>query len=280
MTGVVWSSHLFHESQTLQARGERKVSVRGLCTKNSVGIQTGAMLSLRGRKGITMKRAALFTVAGLVIVVCGPAAQADVISYCDTASFTSDTELDIVLSLPSFNTSGGLTLNSVTVDIFHNGSANIRGDNDDDFNECDVNARMIRTWTATGPDVFQLGNETVTSAVINLGVDNGDDGVFDDTPPDGTDFGGPLSYDLLSGSHDPAKGLYETVGPGTVDFVIDVLTMVNDQQFIGPSPDQWQLEVQNPILDVEVCVTYDYIPEPATLSLLVFGGLALLRKRR
>ena len=114
-----------------------------------------------------------------------------------------------------------------------------------------------------------------------MAVDDGDLTLVDPTPADGTDFGGSLSYsNLLAGSVSPAISNY--IGTGMIDFTVDVLTMVNDLQFQGAAPDTWQLEVENPSLDVWVDVTYDYhaVPEPISLSLLALGGLVVIRRRR
>jgi len=89
-----------------------------------------------------------------------------------------------------------------------------------------------------------------------------------------------VHYDLPSGTHHPDINLYETNGPGKVEFVADVLLMINDLQFVE-APDRWQLEVEAPYLDVEVKLKYTYIPEPASLTLVLMGvGAVLLRRRR
>lgn len=215
-------------------------------------------------------------VAGLVT-----SASALTVSDIGTVSFTSDLNPNDDIVLDSFDTSLGI-LTGVTVNMWHTGSVATRGDNDDPFNTADVQARMIRTWSATGPGVFGVGTHTVNSATQTLGLDDGDGSVFDSAAPDGYDFG-TLSYSNLSaGSFVPGStAAYQTAGPGSVTFTVDPLNMVNDLNFVNAPPDVWQLEVQDPILDVTVQVVYDYvIPEPATLSLLALGAFALVRRRR
>lgn len=228
-------------------------------------------------------------VAAAVILAGASAAYAESVTYCDSVSFISDTEADQTITLPSFDTQGGaLTLTGVTVEVLHSGSADITADNDDPAKSASVKARIIRGALIDGPGVFAQASKTVTSAVVALDPDNGDGaGAFDGTGPDGHFFG-TLNYvdEAAFGSpFSPSTALYATAGPGTVDFIVgnagqqDQLLMVNDLQFEGTPPDQWQLEVVNPTFDIQVCVTYEYVPEPSALSLLGLGGLALLRRR-
>lgn len=228
-------------------------------------------------------------VAGLALVAFSGSASAETISYSDSARFTSDTNPDQIITLPSFDETGiggPYLLNSVTVELFHSGAVDVRGDNDDPANAAAVQALMSRSFLATGPDLFTSGSHTLASEVVSLAADDGDGGdnnVFDATPFDGTDFGGSLAYeDLLASLSNPSTAFYATSGAGTVDFTIDATLMDNNQQFIGAPPDAWQLEVLNPTLEVEVHVTYDYspVPEPTTLSFLALSGLVLTRSRR
>jgi hypothetical protein len=216
---------------------------------------------------------------GLVLMFSA-VANADIVTYCDEITFTSDLEDPGTISLPTFDTTGGDFLTSVTVDVSFWGSAEPKADNDDEFQGTTVRARVIRNFSANGPGVASFGANTVNSPFIDLAADDGDGDVFDATPPDGHDFGVLGFNELLAGSYSPAVGPYETAGPGDVDFTVSPALMVNDLQFDPVAPDAWQLEVQDPTMTVKICVTYDYVPEPAGLSLLSLGALALLRKRR
>ena len=218
---------------------------------------------------------------GAVVLVAMTASAATIGPFSSNiAQFSSDTEADQTISIPAFDLGSGYQLDTVSIDVLHSASVDIVGDNDDPFKTASVNARMVRSFSVTGPDVAQSGGNTISSGIVNLSVDDGDLGVVDSNPADGTDFGGPLSYtDLLAGTANPAVAGY--IGIGMIDFTVDVLSMINDQQFWGTAPDRWQLEVENPVLKVWVDVTYSYhaVPEPASLSLLAVGGLLTIRRR-
>ncbi len=209
---------------------------------------------------------------GLALLSLTPS-KADTVSYQRTAGFTSDLKSDVILTFPTFDNQGGsLVLTDVRVDVQHRAGVILRADNDDRFKEATVNGRMIRTWSLSGPDMFTAQSKTLNTPVVQLAVDNGDGSIFDSSPPDGTNFGF-VNYNYISvGPFLPDLSLYNTSGPDTVDFIADVLLMVNDLQFAVP-PDVWQLEVQRPFLQVTVDVTYTFrpIPLPAAAWLGALG---------
>lgn len=207
-------------------------------------------------------------------------ASAEQVMHCDNVTFASDLEGNKIVTLPSFDLNGAggpYILTGVTVEVRHSGSALLQVDNDDDFATIDTNARIIRTFTVEVPGLgAQFGTRTITSPTVQLQPDDGDDTSFDPNAPDGHDFASINYSNFLAGTYNPGVALYQSSGPDTVDFEVDVLTMVNDMQF-NPSPTAQQQQAQNPLLDVEVCVTYEYeTASPATIPTVSEWGLIIL----
>ncbi len=70
------------------------------------------------------------------------------------------------------------------------------------------------------------------------------------------------------------------LGAGSVNFSVTPSVMVNDLQF--SATDQYQTQVSNPDLTVQIKVDYDYtiVPAPGALALMGMGGLVAGRRRR
>lgn len=231
-------------------------------------------------------RISRIVMVGLVsLTLCG-AAMADSYMVMGSTSFQSSLQSPAVVSVPKFDDLGGaLTLTNVLVELCHDGAVDLQGDNDDPFDHGQalfVRGQLIRSWSVAGPGGLNSGaTKIVNTALVPLSPDDGDGGdndLFDPTGPDGHNFG-TVSYATLTISH-PNQPLGAYSGLGTADFTFspDVLSQTLD--FTPYVPDAWQLQVENPILNLKVKVTYTYTPEPASLALLGLGALALIRRRR
>lgn len=225
----------------------------------------------------------------LVAVAClavSSAAMADSYMVSGSTSFESSLQPSVIVSVPKFDDMGGsLTLTSVLVQFCHNGSVELEGDNDDPFDHGQnlfVRGQMIRSWSVTGPAGLNSGaTKIVNTALVPLSPDDGDGGdndLFDPTGPDGHDFGA-VGYSTLIVSH-PGEPIGAYSGLGTADFQFTPDVLSQTLEFTPYVPDAWQLMVENPILNLEVKVTYTYIPEPSTLALVGLGALALIRRKR
>ncbi len=219
----------------------------------------------------------VLTVAGLLVA----GAFADDETFSQTVSFTNDLEPDQTVTLPGFDTLGGTRiLQLVTLDVLHAGSVIAKADNDDPLRSATVNARIIRGFSVAGVEdaaYTALGQKTEISPSVELAEDDGDGDVLDPTPPDGYQFDLWYVGEAAIGIADRPLMPYE--GVAEVNFVVSPDTMVNDLQFEGETPSEWQMGIQEPLLEVDVAVTYTWIPEPASSSLVALGVLFLRRRR-
>jgi len=202
-----------------------------------------------------------------VTAVCMLCASASAYSMFNTytVSFVSDGEPSKIMTVETFDTQGGTRdLQAVEVELFHSGHFEAKVWNDDPIKSAEVKARLIRQWLLSGPDIDPAATETYklyTSPQVHL------------DPGQEHDFGQVGYSKTAAGTYNPVDvTLYETSGPGTVDFTVTPLLMVNDLAFIGGAPDVWRMQVKNPDLTVEAKVTYIYIPEPATLAMLLVAA--------
>jgi len=123
------------------------------------------------------------------------------------------------------------------------------------------------------PVTSELGalHDANFSLTANVGDGSGD---YDPNSPDGLKYDGGTEDDSDSGFISPLV-FVDYIGTGTYD--IDAV-VTQWQEFGGVSGIEWAV---NPVsASGSVTVIYNYIPEPAALSLLALGGLALIRRRK
>lgn len=222
-----------------------------------------------------------------VALLTASAVRADSYMVSGSTSFESALQPSVVVSVPKFDDMGGTReLVGVLVEFCHNGSVNLQGDNDDPFDhgqQLFVRGQLIRSWSVAGPAGLASGaTKVLNTGLVPLGADDGDGGnndLFQASGPDGHDFG-LVSYATLMVSH-PGQPLGAYSGIGTADFMFTPDVISQDLNFTPYVPDSWQLFVENPSLNLEAKVTYDYrpVPEPATLAFLLIGAVTMCRRR-
>jgi len=225
-----------------------------------------------------------------VLVVIGFSSLAMADSITQTLSYTGTPDYQKILTFNKFNDMGGaLTLLSVyvEVDLDANGGA-LRCDNDAitpasgaiEFGaKVDVSS-SVSMIDATFNPIFQSGDVKATGGTtLNLSADDLDTevGGTANFSMQGSDYGyytGGLASDNDSG-YVTSMVFSQYTGTGTYTVTLDASQVANYGSLGGV-----QAQIDPLTASGEVTVIYTYIPEPATLSLLVIGGLMITRRRR
>ncbi len=222
---------------------------------------------------VTMFLAAMATIANASTITYN-------VAYDDNYSGTFD--INEVLSVPQFDSSMGILLN-VTIDFEVNTNGTIGFENfplDTPFNG------NIYTYFYFQNPVVDSTRGTLdlsfnSSTIASVAWDVQETYALNLTGYDGAiDFAGTSGFSTTyvdetdSGSLYYDSDLSAFIGSSTVDF-----ELIGDAYSAMVMPGNGVSSVSTSGLgDVEI--TYEYIPEPATLSLLVLGGVALLKRKQ
>jgi len=210
---------------------------------------------------------------------------ASALTLTETETFNGTPNFLRTLMFDQFDDQGGtLTLQSISVSVLLNvqgGQVTLDNDGEEvasgsyefggkgDISSTDVSL-LDASFQPVTAEVAAL-----TTGGFNLDANVGDGpGDYDPTPPDGMLISGTSQSDSDSGFI--ASSLFsQYIGAGTFDIDVSI-----DQwaDFGGVSGIEWAV---TPVTaGGEVTVVYNYVPEPATMSLLAIGGLVALRRRR
>ncbi len=213
-----------------------------------------------------------------VVMLCSVSmASAATLSYSTSFGPDAVTSVGYNKPLPQFNPALG-TLDSVTIELYVlNSGSSLLWDNESLIPTA-VTLSIGATVTATAPSTL-----VVVAVPLQTG---GPTGVTaDEIPDDGAgDFAGPDYFGIFGGTGNDTQSnqLLINLGPyiGTGNFntwiesVANVIIETTGGESGAISSDAGDFEGT-------IEVTYDYtVPEPATMSLLAVGSLAMLKRRR
>ena len=224
----------------------------------------------------------------LVLLSCQVIAQADTI--VQTENYDGTPDYVQTLTFDQFDDQGGtLTLQSIRVDVTLTVTGgSLKTDNDGAeaaSGGVEFGAEVLLTPSVSMIDsayqqIIQSGDVKATGGTtLSLSADDGD-----------TEVGGTAYFSYAGSDYDYYNGTTQNdsdfgyvnsvvfsqyIGTGT--FTVDVdADQIADYGALGG--------VQAQIDPLNACgcviITYEYIPEPATLAMLAIGGLAVLRRRR
>ena len=213
-------------------------------------------------------------IAVLLVSVFGLAstASAYVISYDTNFGPTAVGSPTTTLYLSQFDPALG-TLNSVTLTLDATASAgSIAWDNEAD-QPSTVTLGIGAEVTAIAPDALALVAVPLQTDSGSVDADNDGD----------ADFIGTDAFSVTGGTGNDSDSAALPPGDltpyiGTGDIAVSVVGLA--ETYLSTSGGFGPIDPTPGDFSGTVTVEYNYIPEPATLSILTLAGLALIRRRR
>jgi hypothetical protein len=203
--------------------------------------------------------------------------------FHDNSGLRYDNGATGTFEVPQFDDLGGTrTLTKVTLTVRINSYGGKHEFDNESFLGDTITLGIGAQVRVKGPDPV-LGSRLIVNpdAVETLtGFATAD---TDGLPPDfvGTDalsITGVYATDIRVGSRTDPWDIAPYIGTGNVTFEFDGGTSTSGTRLTDAGSDRITTGTNH--FDFTTLVEYEYTPEPATLSMLALGGLALLRRRK
>jgi hypothetical protein len=219
--------------------------------------------------------AGLFAGAVLVLAAASPAWASLFVSYDVLYGPENVPDAGTTVSLPQFDEASFGTLVGITLTLDATASAgSITWDNESDV-ATDVDLGIGGEVTAVAPSALTLVAVPLQmGSGIDISADN--DGLPDFAGIDSYSVTGGTGVDSDSDTLTNPADFAPYKGLGT--FNVDISSIV--KTFVATSGGTGDTQSSAGQTSGTVTVTYEYVPEPATLALLGLGSLATLVRRR
>ncbi len=219
-----------------------------------------------------------------VLAVCAAAAPAAMITQ--TRTFSGIPDFQSILNFDSFDTGLGTLLGvTIWVDVDVTSGQAIVDNESDSLASVTVDFSADAAASSAGEVFFPTTTANAAiSQSLQLGPDDGDGNSIDPASPDGAAVslnsasGSMMTSMLASASTQQATQVStftDLLAGADYDILLDSSTIF---QIYGASGVAGGFTPAN--VAGEVTVQYNYVPEPATMSLLAIGGVAALKRRR
>ena len=221
-----------------------------------------------------------FAIVSVCCLLLAGAASADTISFSTTfAPKAISFDPFAAGNLSKFDPDLGV-LTMVTLELTANTTGNSIAWDNEATTASDVDLGIGSNVTATALTVLATVASPMHIESSSVTADEVGDGGGDFAGPDSFTVADGAGTDTQSNSTTTASDLLLFTGPNGAPGTFAVWLEADQKTFLETDGGSGPINPAPGNASGTIKVTYTYVPEPATMSLLALGGLALLRRKR